>query len=263
MSAAPASRLLISTRHVSADGARVTPGSETPDREIAPARALALLRSFAALPAIELVDVEARIYLTGPQEKVAVQNAQGKLFVAAVPEAVNAAMERTPEEIIALLTANDPSAVAPLQHVNAPEGPAIERARHPTRRRTWRSSPAVLVVLALLTAGLAHLNFGPKAPQGITFISDAAKAAEFHRKLNGSYGRHGATLFRLAGGKLTGHPSTPDGTVGTQPLLEQRYRLGQRLDQIVLVLDNGAILEVRPDENLQFLQSVYPRLPSP
>ena len=108
----PASRLHLSTVNLSIDGAHVTPDRKEASVPVSQTEALAALQAFARLTAMELVDVEAKIYLSGPQAKMAAQNVGGKLFATLLPEAVNPATESTPEEIIARLTAGDPAASA-------------------------------------------------------------------------------------------------------------------------------------------------------
>ncbi|HUR59920.1 MAG TPA: hypothetical protein VM029_19520, partial [Opitutaceae bacterium] len=89
MNPAPSDQVMLSTRNLSADGARVTPGADATVNRVTPGEAVAILRAFAALPTLDLVDVEAKIYLANHDRKIAVQNVRGRLFVSAVPESVS------------------------------------------------------------------------------------------------------------------------------------------------------------------------------
>lgn len=64
-----------------------------------------------------------------------------------------------------------------------------------------------------------------------------------------------ATILVLDNGRLTGHET---GTA--RALFEKSYRFGLHGDQVVLVVDNDALLEPQPDGSMKFMDSIYPRL---
>jgi hypothetical protein len=92
--------LTLATRNVSADGATVCAGENAGPVDCETRQVCEVLRAFAALPAMDLVETEARIFIEEPQGKVAVQNVSCRLFVSAVPEAVSTAFEQTPEQTL-------------------------------------------------------------------------------------------------------------------------------------------------------------------
>ncbi len=258
-------RLSLVTKNLSPDGSTVRVSEENPGADVTEAEARAALSAFAAVPTMALVDVDAKIYLTGPEGKVAVQNVGGRLFVTLVPEAVNTAAERTPEQAVAMVTRSDRGAAAA-----GPSGAdgmseaerANERlaaAKRDARgwRGVWRST-WTLVALVVVAAAIGFWNFGTKSAEGVKFIRDPAKISELHAKLNGRYGVPGATALVLENGRLTGLKAGPTG-VGAEQAFTLNYRFGQRGEQTVIVASNGALLERQSDGSLKFLASVYPR----
>ena len=258
----PSPRMLtLSTRSLSADGARVTPGDGVANTEMTEAAVLATLQAFARVPAVELVDVEAKIYLSGPRGKFAVQNIRGKLFAARVPEAVNTATEFSPEQIIMLLTEADPTSVAAVAAKTAAEEAELiaEVEKIPTGPRALINSIWTIGCLAIALGVLAYVSFAPETPEGVEISRDPARIVRLHSELNGRYGNPAATVLLLTDGHLTGGSASPDGQV-KEVAIDFGYRYGQRGDDVVVVVDNGALLEVQPDHSLNFLDSAYPRL---
>jgi hypothetical protein len=256
----PVPLLTLSTVNLSVDGARITPDDGKANVPVTEAVALAALQAFARLSALELVNAEAKIYLAGPRGRVAVQNEGGKLFFALVPESVNTAAERTPEEIIAWLTARD-SAMAPSAGAAAAVKDAAlltEAAQQPGGWKSrWRSGWTV-AGLAVVAAVAAYFNFAPETPDGVAIIRDSARISSLHAEFSGRYGEPPATILVLDHGRLTGQGAAAKGGTGT-PLFEKSYRYGLRGDQVVLVVDNGALLEPQPDGSLKFMDSTYPK----
>ena len=210
---------------------------------------------------VDLIDVDVKVYVAGPQGKVAVQNISGKLCVAFVPEALNAVEERTPEETLAMVSSREGSAPTAATE-SAASSDAEIMAMEARRRRGWRtvldSSVALAVLLAVGTA-MAYFSFSARTPDGLEMVRDAAKIAAFNAQLDGRYGSPSATVLVLEKGKLTG--LQPKGTTGD---LEVRftftYRFAMRADHVVVLLSNGALLEVQPKGSVSFLASTYPRL---
>jgi len=252
--------LTISTRNVSIDGTRIQPGDTVHPTEISVDAALQALQAFAAQPAMALVEAEAKIFLSGPRGKVAVQNQGGKLFVTIIPEMVNTAAEYTPEQTIALLTADLPAQGAPTADLAAQDAEILAmEGRRSSGWRALRRSPWVLAVLWSVAATIAYFSFAPETPEGVTMVHDPARVAELHKELNGRYGDPTVMVLSLEGGKLLGRRATATGT-REETIFERTYHFGLRGNQVVLVADNGAVFEVQPDRRLVFLDSSYPRL---
>ena len=252
--------LTLSTVNLSVDGARITPDDGKTNVPVTEADALAVLHAFARVPAMELVNVEAKIYLAGAGGKVAVQNVGGKLFVTLVPEATNTAAERTPEEIIIALTARDPAMVSSVAAAAAVKDAALltEAARQSDGWRSRLRSGWTVAALAAVAAIFAYVNFASDTPAGVDLIRDPARISSLHAEFGGRYGEPPATILVLDHGRLTGQGAAAKGGAGT-PLFEKSYRYGLRGDQVVLVVDNGALLEPQPDGSLKFMDSTYPR----
>lgn len=255
--------LKISTVNLSVDGAHITPNEGQVNIAVSEPAALAALQSFAALSALQLAGVEAKIYLAGPRGKLAVQNERGKLFATFVPEATNTAAELTPEQIIAELTALNPAATSAAAQVATAQEAALiaEGKRHPGGWRRLKSGWTA-AALAVVTATLAYVSFAPETPDGVAIIRDPAKISRLHSQFNGSYGVPNATNLVLAGGHLTGRESPATGGSGAT-LFEKDYQFGLSDSRVVLVVENGALLEPQPDGSLKFLDSTYPRLNRP
>jgi hypothetical protein len=255
--------LSLSTKHLSADGGTVRLGEEHFAVDVTAFEARAALTAFAAVPAMALVDVDAKIYLTGPEAKVAVQNVGGRLFVTLVPEAVNTATERTPEQTVAMVTRGDPGAAADAVGTDGAHDAERESeisARAKRDARGWRGvlrSKWTLVALVAIAVAIGFWNFAPKAPEGVDMIRDPAKTAALHATLNGRYGVPAATMLVLENGRLTGVKPGPAGAAD-EKVFALSYRFGQRGEQTVIVASNGALVERQGDGSLKFLESVYP-----
>ncbi len=253
--------LEISTLNLSADCVRIQPGERGPVTSVSIDAALSALRAFAKVSAMALIDVEAKIYLAGPRGKIAVQNVGGKLFAAAVPEAINPATEHTPEQTVARLVGDDAPGFSAEADVAAQwEAEALAAVKRGTGG--WRaalSSPWALAILMPIAAAMAYFSFGPTVADGIEIVRDPGRIATLHTKFNGRYGDPAATVLILASGKLAGKRAAPTGG-GEETMFERSYRFGLRGDEVVLVVDNGAVLDAQPNRSLVFLSSNYPRL---
>lgn len=254
MSEHPIGQLTLSTVNLSADGARITPGQNTTGEYVTEATALSALQALAGLPVIEITGADAKIYLASGHCKIAVENDHGKLFAALVPEAVNTAAERTPKEIIEWLTGSPPPATA--EAVDAADDEVLAGPSGGWRK--WFNSIRTVGILAVVAAVMAYINFAPATPAGVEVIRDGAKISSIHAQINGRYGVQPATILVLNNGHLTGLGSTAHSKDG-QPLFEQNYRFGLRAQQVVVMLDNGGLLETQPDGSLKFMDSIYPR----
>jgi hypothetical protein len=261
MSERRAISLELSTLNLSPDGGRILPGERGRAIDVSIDDALAALRSFAQVSAMALIDVEAKIYLAGPRGKIAVQNVGGRLFAAAVPEAINPATETTPEQTVARLVGEDVPGFSPESEIAA-QREAEALAAVERRAGGWRaalSSPWALAILMPIVAAMAYFSFGPTVADGIEIVRDPGRIANLHATFNGRYGDPGATVLELNSGKLAGKRKASAGRA-EETIFERSYRFGLRGDAVVLVVDNGAILDAQPDRSLVFLSSTYPRL---
>lgn len=254
--------LTISTHNLSNDCASVVRGENYPPVAVSEAAALDALRVFASLSAMALVDVEAKIYLAGPRGKVAVQNIRGRLYVTQVPEGVNTAEERTPEQTLEMVmrgVAGAPDGGGRDEQAAADAALTDAAVRQLSVRHRVMNSRWVAAVL-LIGAGLAgYVTFSPTTPADVELLRDPTKIAAQHTKLNGRYGNASAMVLVLDSGKLAGVQGAATGSA-EQRRFELGYRIGLRGEQVVLLAANGALLEVLPGGNLKFLESTYPRL---
>lgn len=255
--------LSLASKHLSADGGSVRVGEEHVAMNVTAFEARAALTAFAAVPAMDLVDVDAKIYLTGPAAKVAVQNVGGRLFVTLVPEAVNTAAERTPEQAVAIVTRGESGGAATANEADLARDAERQNEMLAAAKRDaggWRGvlrSPRTLVALVIVAVAIGFWSFGPKSPEGVDLMCDPAKISALHGKLNGRYGVPAGTTLVLDNGRLTGLKPGATGAAPQQAFVLS-YRFGQRGEQTVIVVSNGALLERQSDGSLRFLESVYP-----
>lgn len=256
-----AQKFSLSTQNLALDGSAIKQGYTLGPIEVDAETALSTLKALAALSAVELIDVDVKVYVAGPQGKVAVQNISGKLCVAFVPEALNPVEECTPEEALAMVSGREESAPTAESEAAASRDAEI-LAMEARRRRGWRTvldSYVALVGLLVVGAAMAYFNFSARTPDGLEMVRDSAKIAAFNAQFNGRYGSPSATVLVLENGKLTGLQTK--GTAGDQEArFTFTYRFAMRADHVVVVLSNGALLEVQPKGSVSFLASNYPRL---
>ena len=251
----------LSTQNLALDGSAIKQGYTLGPIEVDAATALATLKALGRLPVMDLLDFDVKVYVAGPQGKVSVQNISGKLCVAFVPEALNPVEERTPEETLAMVHSIEGSAPTAATEPGASREAEI-MSMEASRRRGWRAvfdSYVVLAVLLAVGAAMAYLSFSERTPDGLEMVRDTAKIAAFNAQLNGRYGSPSATVLVLENGKLTG--LEPKGTTGDQEVrFTFTYRFAMRADHVVILLSNGALLEVQPKDSVSFLASNYPLL---
>jgi hypothetical protein len=247
--------LTFSSRNLSEDCARVVPGGEVLGVPMDSATALQRLSAFAGLSAMELSDDDARIYLANTDMRLAVQNEGGRLYSRRVPEGDQAAVEQTPEEIIASLAGES----APASGEDM--GTVLAEARN------WRdrlNTPWSAVALLVVAAILAYHTFSPDVPAGISLISAPSRIASLDTQFSGRYGEAaiGATVLSLQNGRIIVQQNRAQGAPG-EPLMDSSYRYGLRGEEVVLVVANGAVLELAQDGSLRFNDTVYPRAVAP
>ena len=254
--------LTFSSRNLSEDCTKVVPGHAVNLAAMEAATAVVRLQAFASVPAVELVDSDARIYLanTNTNTKLAVQNENGRLFAQHVPEAANTAMQQTPEEIVGFLT-GEGATVNPLQQAEASE----VMPAGPRKFRDLLKSPWTAGVLVVVAAVMAYFTFSPEVPAGIKMISDPARITNLHSAFSGRYGeaaQAGQTVLLIENGRFAVLTASEQG-VPPEPLMDTSYGYGLRGEQVVLVVANGAVLERGKDGSMRFNDAVYPRLASP
>ena len=259
MSERPPVMLTLSTRNMSADASRVVPGGRVAAVETTREAALAALVAFTQIPSTELLEVDARAIFSGPRGKFSVQNVRGKLYATKVPEAENAAVECTPEEAIELFTSADPSAASAVAAAVAAEQAdliaSVEQVQ--TGPRAWINSAWVITLLAVAVLVAGYMSFSPDTPPEIEIIRDPARTASLHTGFDGLYGQPNATVLKLDHGRLAG---LVNGAAEGKVTFATNYRYGLRAEQVVIVVDNGSVLEPQPDRSLVFLESRYPRM---
>jgi len=252
--------LSISSRNLSACGTRIASGDRCEPADITTAAALATLQGFAAIPRIDLVEVEAKVYLTSGRGKFAVQNMGGRLAVALVPEAVNVAVEGSPEQILAFVI----EAIKPDPAVATDEAhPALggdrsspDFSRRPSALKQALVSPWMAGALVVANVALFYWLFASTTPDGVKVISDPARITQLTSELAGRYGAPNSTTLTVAEGKLSGSRSGPG---GEQKVFELGYRFAERNTEVLLLTANGAEIDLQPDRSLKFLDSAYPR----
>ena len=248
------STLVFSSRNLAVDCARVAPGVTETNTPIEAEAALTRLRSFAALPAVALVDSDALVILTGARVALTVQNENGRLFTTRITKGRHAAVEQSPEEIIAFLTAEGA----------APNEEADPEAR-PVRSSQWRKltrSPWTAGVLSVVALIMAYYTFAPEVPAGVALINDPFRVSGLHQKFNGKYGDStsaGQTVLLVENGRFVVYTAGPKEGLG-EAVMNSSYRYGLRGDEVVLVVANGAVLVPGKDGGLKFNNSVYPRI---
>lgn len=261
MSRSQSIALALSTRNLSGCGTRVAPGEQAEPVDVTAAAALAALQSFAAIPRFDLVDVEAKIYLGANRGKFAVQNMGGRLAVALVPEAINTAVEGSPEEVLAfVIDAVQPTPSSPTPA--ARPAPAADRtspdySRRPGAFKQTFASPWTLAGVLALGGALVYALFAPSTPDGLTVIRDPARVALLTAELKGRYGSPDSTTLSVTAGTLTGW--RPAGVTGEQKAFELGYRFAERDSTILLLTSNGAEIDLQPDRSLKFLENSYSR----
>lgn len=220
----------------------------------------ACLEAFAAIPAVELTEVDAKIQLRHHQRQVAVYHSGNALYFTPIPEASHTPTPGTPDEVLAYLTGT-PAVTAEDPAVTA-DGATESK---PTRRGlglSFGAQIAVLAVLVSILAGLYHYQLGDSTPADYVPLKEAAQIKALHQQYDGDYGDPSAAdglSFKVSGNNLQIFSTGPAGTPRTLVRSESfRYAL-RAGDRISLIGNNGDILEFNPDGSLLFGETSYPR----
>lgn len=250
-----ASKLTYSARNLSDDCSEITAGSNSPERTIESEELLGKLRNFASIPTVDFIDVDANLSLKGNGLEFLVTNENGQLFMVQAPAMKNSPVQRTPEEIVQFLDDefSPPSA----------EAEEEEMVLRPNSTRDKVGSPKVLIGLVVIWAVIAYVTLAPEGIENVTMVDDAAREANFAQQIEGRYGNEGPdgmAVFVVKNGRFQVFLKGADG-LDAEPSLDQSYRFGYRDDELVLVVENGAILSRDAAGSLLFEDEVYPRMP--
>ncbi|MBT5903633.1 MAG: hypothetical protein HOH58_16150 [Opitutaceae bacterium] len=222
---------------------------------VASAELLARLQAFAAVPAVDLLDVKATVVLQveGGGE-FTVRNEAGQLFMIESPASENTPLMRSPEEIVQFLDDEfSPEEVEEIEEV------VVETSK----ARTVLNSPILLIALVVVFGVLAYSTFKPEAPEGVSFVDDSARQLSFSQQFEGRYGavvEDGDLLYVIEGDRFKIFEVLEDG-LESEPFVDETYTIGQRDGAAVIVLENGAIMGHNSSGGLVFEDEVYPRLP--
>lgn len=255
------STLTFSSQNLSPDCSKVEPGGNVPASSISPNVALARLQAFLRISPVDLVDSDAAIILAVRDIQLIIQNENGRLCAARMPKIMHAAVEQTPEEIIAFVTEGRPGLNLAPEEAETLLLPSVQ----PPKWRVWAGSPWTVAVLAVVAVIMAYFSFSSEIPAGVEMISDPVKIASLHGVYNGKYGETGTagtTVLQLDDGRFQVFP-----VVGKNPapdaVMDLSYRYGLSNEQVVVVVANGAVLVPGKDGSLKYNDSVYPRIISP
>lgn len=216
---------------------------------------LARLRAFAAVPAVDLLDVKATVVLKveGGGE-FTVRNEAGQLFMIQSPASEHTPLMRSPEEIVQFLDDEfTPEEVAEIEEVVVQESKA----------RSVLNSPILLVVLVAVLGGLLFIRLKPEAPAGVSFVNDVALQASYTQQYEGRYGavaEEGDLLYVIEGDRFKMFDVTEDG-VESEPFVDETFTFGQRGGDPVIVLADGVVMSHNSTGDLVYEDEVYPRLP--
>ncbi len=247
--------LQIATQELSLDGKTVEPQGGQARTPVSEEAALAALQAFAAIPAIDLVSVEARIFLIGPGVHISVRNNGGKLYASLLPESTNHPTESSPEHALAWAARHAGDAGAATVEV---ADPSLLRVG---RKRFWQSG-WMLAALLPIAAIVAYLNFASADSTDLKFVYDPVRLATLQDLVKGEYAfQNGAEriLLKIDGSTLG---LTIAGANGSDAaLLTSACRLGHRTTngKMVVVLSNGAVFDVDESGTLHFGDETYAR----
>ena len=243
-----------STRGLNEAGNQIEPGANTPEKPVASAALLEILKNFAGIPSVDLVDVDASISLKAKGQEFIVSNESGQLYMVQAPAATNSAVARSAEEIVQFLD----DEFTPAQ---AEEKEEVVITTGKTRDNL--GSPKMLVGLLAVWAVIAYFTLAPDELEGVEIIDDSARQESFAQRIEGRYGVEdppGEAVFVVQDGRVKVYLTSEEG-VDTEPALDEAFSFGQRDGDVVLVIANGAILSLDATGALVFEDEVYPRIP--
>lgn len=202
------------------------------------------LEAFAALPAPETEEADARINLITPRRRLLVRHASERLIM----EEGDTFASATVDEIVARLFAPSDQSCAATDTAEADNlTPAVPRRGG----KLW----ALVVLLALLPV-LGWWTGQSDTPEGIEWVRDAGERQAILFAARGSYATDDERL-------------TVDGASGSlvvaahtgEEIIRTSLRVGRRGDVPVLMTEGGVLLEFAADNTLHLGDTVYHRVP--
>ncbi len=241
--------------NLSEDCGQIAADQSHPETPIISADLLVRLRSFEAVPTIDLLDAKATTVLKiEGNGEFTVRNEAGQLFMIQSPASENSQLMRSPEEIVQFLDDEfSPEDVVETEKV-------VVRT---SKARAILNSPILLVTLALVFDFLLFRAIQPEGPEGVTLVSDSARVATFTEQFAGRYGaveEDGDVLYLIEADRFKVFEVTDEG-LDPEPFMDEAILFGQRDGLVVLVLGNGAVIERSATGDLVFGDETYPRLP--
>jgi hypothetical protein len=226
------------------DGARALAPGEGRRRELEiDAAALRVwLDHFAALPALEAEEAEARLHLAVPARRLVVRRAGGRLGA----ELGGTFVAATAEDIVAQLLAPAPNAGSAAD-VPVPDQPPPPKGRG--RAQAW-----LLAALIAILAGSWSWALRSETPEGVAWIGEATERRAILRQAAGSYASEDERLSLDAAALLIATNDAGEETLRTT------VRVGRRAGVAVLVAENGVLLEITPAGRIRIDSTDYQRV---
>jgi len=202
------------------------------------------LENFAALPALDAEEAEARLHLDVSARRLVVRWTGGRLGV----DERDAFVAATVDEIVARLRAETPRTDA---------GPAEAMAdATPQSRSRVQAQVWLLAGLLAVFAAVCWWMLAPEKPEGVEWIGDAAERQTILTQADGKYASDNERL------SLDGAAAqlTATNTEGVETL-HTTVRVGRRAGTTVLVTEGGAILEIAASGQIRIDSTDYRRVP--
>ena len=234
-----------------ADEARALSPGEGRHREIEVDEAglRSWLDNFAALPALEAEEADARLYLSVAASRVEVRWFGGHLG----SEIGGTFLPATVNEIIGQAL-SIPAAAEPEPATGTPSQEPTPPTSRPGRRRA--NGPMLAGLLAIF-AVIIWWNTRPEMPEGTELIDSASERQAILDKAAGRYASDNERLsLDAAAGRLTATNGSGEQTLSTA------LRVGRKAGVPVLVTESGVVLEVAANGQLRLGAVDYRRLPS-
>mgnify|MGYP003675090333 CR=1 FL=1 len=250
-----AAKITYSTRNLSEDCDMIVPGTNSPERTIESAGLLEKLQRFSEIPAVNFVDESASMSLKGKGVEFVVTNEGGQLYMVEAPTATNSPVLRSPAEIVQFLDDEFSPPVVPTTMDDV--------VIRPPSMRDKLGSPKLLFGLVAVWAVIFYFVTRAEGPEGVSMIKDGARAADYAAQFQGRYGAlspAGSTVVVFEDGRVKVYLTTEAG-VEDAPIMDQSASFGERNGKVVLVVENGAVLDRDLSGSLVFDEEVYPRIP--
>lgn len=235
----------LSADHLAAEARALAPGDGR-SREIE-IDAIALrtwLENFAALPALETEDADARLYIAVPSRRLVVRRAGGRLGT----EEGGTFVAATVDEIVGQLLAGTP------RSTGAVEAPASELLPPPPKARV-RAQAGLLVGLIVVLVGAWWWALQPELPAGVEWIGDGPERQSILGQAAGSYASDNERLsIDAASARLIAINEDGEETLRTT------VRVGRRAGVAVLATEAGVLLEITAVDKLRIDAIDYKRV---